>query len=298
MLADLPFLGAGLVYQHALHAEIMAHRDGIDFLEVPTDQFLRHGPEWGEELEELKHAFKTVAHSLYLSLGDAKGPHVAYLDRVRPFLDDLGPAWYSDHFDMGNVPDSEFGQYFHGMQVPFTQEQAEIFRSNMAFVTNRLQRPLLAENIFYKFVFPMPSSLPEPVFIGEALKGSDCGLLLDLTNLDINAMNFGFDANEWLAAAPLEHTVEIHVAGGELRTEGSWKGKWADTHNHPVPDVVWRMVEHVVSQTPVRAITLEWDQNYPPMSVLMEQLSIARGILAQSTAAPRAPVAAPPGSGG
>ena len=232
----LPVLGAGLGYQDELHQDIVAHRDAIDFLEVPTDQFLRQMPEWHDRLLELKGNFSTVAHGVYMSLGDASGAHVDYLDRLIPYLDTLDPVWFSDHIDMGNIPEDELGMYFHGMQVPFTHEQAAVFRHNMQVFSERVRRPLLVENIFYKFVFPMPNGLSEPAFIGEILKDSEWGLLLDVTNVYINALNFGFDPYAWLEQAPLERTVEIHVAGGELRTSGTWEGKWADTHSQPVPD--------------------------------------------------------------
>ncbi|HLZ28920.1 MAG TPA: DUF692 domain-containing protein [Chloroflexota bacterium] len=289
----IPVLGAGLGYQDELHAEIVAHRDAIDFLEIPTDQFLRQIPEWNDRLREIKDNFATVAHGVYMSLGDAGGAHVEYLDRLIPYLDTLDPFWFSDHIDMGNIPGDDLGMYFHGMQVPFTHEQAAVFRRNMQVFSDRVRRPLLVENIFYKFVFPMPNGLSEPAFIREILKDSDWGLLLDVTNVYINALNFDFDPYAWLEQAPLERTVEIHIAGGELRTSGDWQGKWADTHSQPVPDAVWRMLEYVVARAPVKAVLLERDQNYPPIQEMLAELDIARGILASSQRGPNVASARP-----
>jgi uncharacterized protein (UPF0276 family) len=283
---DIPVLGAGLGYQNELHAEIVANRDAIDFLEIPTDQFLRNLPDWQDRLLELKQNFTTVAHGVYMSLGDAGGAHLEYLERLAPYIETLDPMWFSDHIDMGNIPDDELGMYFHGMQVPFTDEQVSVFRRNMRTFADRVRRPLLVENIFYKFVFPMPGGMSEPAFITEILRDSDWGLLLDVENVYINSLNFGFDPRAWLEKAPLERTVEIHVAGGEQRREGAWAGKWADTHSQPVPDEVWRMVEFVVERGPVKAVLLERDQNYPPIEDLVAELRIARGILPRPTPGP------------
>jgi uncharacterized protein (UPF0276 family) len=280
MFEHIPVLGAGLGYQDLLHDEILAHRDRIDFLEVPSDQFMGQMPEWTDRLMDLKRNFPTVAHGIYMSLGDASGAHLAYLERLAPFIDALDPLVFSDHVDMGNLPDHALGRYFHGMQVPFTREQATVFRRNMEVFAGRIRRPLLVENIFYKFVLPMPDDLPEPVFIDEILRDTDHGLLLDVTNLHINAMNLGFDPYAWLEQAPLERTVYIHVAGGEKRVGGLWDGRWVDTHSQPVPDEVWRMVELVAGQAPVKGILLERDQNYPPLSDMLAELAIARSILA------------------
>lgn len=296
MFERVPFLGAGLGYQADLHDEIIAHRDGIDFVEVPIDQFLGKMPAWTDRLTDLKRSFTTVAHGIYMSLGDAKGAHLDYLDRAEPFVDVLDPVVVSDHIDMGNLPDDETGQYFHGMPVPFTREQAAVFRRNMDVFAGRFRRPLLVENIFYKFVVPMPDSLAEPVFIGEMLKDTEHGLLLDVTNLCINALNFGFDPLAWLEQAPLERTVYIHVSGGEKRVGGRWDGKWADTHSQPVPDAVWRIVELIVAEVPIKGILLERDQNYPPMSEMLAELRIARQILTGVTSrSDLNQVATPPG---
>ena len=279
MFEEIPLLGAGLGYQYALHDEILANCGDIGFLEIPTDQFLNNGLDWSERLPNLKQNFTTVAHGIYMSLGDASGPHLDYLERLAPYIEMLEPVWFSDHLDMGNIPDDDLGTYFHGMQVPFTRAQAAVLRQNMRVMTQRIRRPLLVENIFYKFVIPMPDSLPEPVFIGEVLEGTDCGLLLDVTNLQINAINFGFDPYDWLALAPLDRVIEIHVAGGQTLASGPWKGKWADTHSQPVPDAVWKLVEYVVKRAPVKGVLLERDQNYPPMRDLLTELRIAREIL-------------------
>jgi uncharacterized protein len=276
---QIPFLGAGLGYHYEQHDDILANRDDIDFLEVPSDRFLRQLPELEGHLMALKDNFTTVAHGIYMSLGDAAGPHLDYLDRLAPYLETLDPVWFSDHIDMGNLPDDDLGKYFHGMQVPFTAEQAAVFQRNMRVFSERVRRPLLVENLFYNFVLPMPGTLPEPVFIGEILKDTEFGLLLDVTNVHLNALNQGFDAYAWLEQAPLERTIEIHVAGGEQAMSGPHRGEWADTHSRPVPDEVWRMVEYVVARGPVKAVLLERDQDFPPIEDLLAELRIARQLL-------------------
>jgi uncharacterized protein (UPF0276 family) len=288
---QLPFLGAGLGYQHELHGEIVANRAAIDFLEVPTDQFLRE-PDWSDELMEIKRAFPTVAHGIYMSLGDASGPHFDYLDRLAPYIDGLDPVLFSDHIDMGNIPDDDLGKYFHGMQVPFTHAQAAVFRENMRVFQARVGRPLLVENLFYNFTLPMPGSLPEPVFIGEILKDTDFGLLLDITNVYLNSLNQGFDAYAWLDQAPLERAVQIHIAGGEQATSGPRAGEWSDTHSRPVHDEVWRMLEYVLPRAPVKAVLLERDQDYPPMAELLDELRIARQLLGRDPSTGAAGLAA------
>jgi uncharacterized protein (UPF0276 family) len=286
MFESLPVLGAGLGYQPELHEDIVAARDKIDFLEIPTDTFLRNLPDWSERLLELRANFTNVAHGVYMSLGEASGPHLDYLERLAPYLHSLEPIWFSDHLDMGNLPSDAKGRYFHGVQVPFTRGQAAVFQQNMQVMRERVGLPLLVENLFYELVIPMPGSLSEPVFLREVLDGTDVGLLLDVENLYLNSLNFHFDPYQWLSEAPLERTVEIHVAGGEQRSAGPDAGKWSDTHSQPVPDEVWRLVEYVVARASVKAILVERDQSYPPMEELLAELDIARRVLGGAASIP------------
>src|ERR1700730_1651476 len=138
MFDQLPFLGAGLSYQSDRHAEFVEYRGGIDFLEIPTDVFLGKLPDWSDRLMELKQNFTTLAHGIYMSLGDASGAHGEYRDRLVSYIEMLGPILFSDHIDMGNVPSDELGKNFHGMQVPFTHEQAAVFQRNMRYFQERI----------------------------------------------------------------------------------------------------------------------------------------------------------------
>lgn len=288
-LAELPFLGAGLCYEAPLHDSYLAHQDDIDYVELPTDAFglrMRWDAEagrtdWHDRALEIAAALPVLAHGIQMGLADAAPDRTSrldrYLDRLAPFLDLVDPVWFSDHLDQGSVPDGT--ELLHGIPIAFTPEQADVVRRNMRTVTDRVRRPLLVENTWYDYVFALPDALPEPEFIRQVLDGTDHGLLLDLTNTWINAQNYGFDVGEWLAAAPLDRVVELHVAGGELRTRGPKAGSWRDSHSRPVPEEVWALVADVVARAPVRAITLEWSNDLPPMSELLDHLARARHIL-------------------
>lgn len=285
-LNDLPFLGAGLCYEPALHEEYFAHHDAIDYLELPTDMFAfrmardaERGdpPLWRERAVALAAAFPVLAHGIRMGLGDAAPYRHSYLDKIEPFLELVEPLWFSDHLDQGNVPDGD--SLPHGIPIAFTAEQAALTRRNMRIVTDRIQRPLLVENTWYDYVIPLPG-IGEPAFITEVLRGTEHGLLLDVTNLWINAANYGFDVDEWLDAAPLHRVVELHVAGDEQRSTGPKAGSWHDSHSQPVPEPIWALVEQVVARAPVKAITLERSNNLPPMAELLAEVDRSRQILA------------------
>ena len=49
-----------------------------------------------------------------------------------------------------------------------------------------------------------------------------------------------------------------------------------DTHSTPVSEPVWEMLDYVLERAPVKAILLEWDQNWPEFDVLLQHLDRAR----------------------
>jgi uncharacterized protein len=106
---------------------------------------------------------------------------------------------------------------------------------------------------------------------------SDCGILLDLNNLYVNSRNHGYEPEKFLDNIPLERVFEIHLGGSDLR-----EGIYVDSHGHPVGEEVWRFLEYVCQQAPVRGIVLERDQNFPLFSEIVSELCRAREILASA----------------
>lgn len=99
----------------------------------------------------------------------------------------------------------------------------------VALLRRHYQGPLAAEN--YNFY---PSGLydhvTEPGFVGRCLGELGLGLCLDLAHAAVTAHNLGLGLGDYLAALPLEKTVEVHLSrpylpGGRLLA--------ADTHDAP-----------------------------------------------------------------
>ena len=113
---------------------------------------------------------------------------------------------------------------------------------------------LILENISYTVALPF-GEMTEAGFLREVLDRSDCGLLLDVTNLYANSVNHGFDAREFLDELPLERVVQLHFVGGH------WDdGVWIDSHSAATPDEVWNLLEDVLARAPVKAALLERDE--------------------------------------
>jgi len=55
-----------------------------------------------------------------------------------------------------------------------------------------------------------------------------------------------------------------------------------DSHSQRTPDEVWQMLEYVAARTDIKAVLIEWDEQFPDFGVILDELTRARGVLARS----------------
>jgi uncharacterized protein (UPF0276 family) len=111
------------------------------------------------------------------------------------------------------------------------------------------------------FYFLLGDWLDEPAFVTKALAAERTHLLLDLHNVFTMAQNVDADPHEYLARLDCSRVIEIHLSGGAM-SQPQWlpNGRTLrlDSHDHEVPEEVWRLFEHVLPRcTNLRGVTLE-----------------------------------------
>lgn len=267
MYDEQPRLGVGLGYRLPLHDDIMANADRIDFLEFISDQYLYASAEKLDRLTALKERFPLIPHGIGMSVGTADRIDDSYLGRLSALTDRVQAPWFSDHLSFTKVPETDVEQL---SPLWFTEESLATVCRNLRQVRGVIDRPFLLENITYYFSFP-DNDMSEAQFITRVLEETDTGLLLDINNVWVNSVNLGFDPYEFLDAIPLQRTLQIHLAGGLMVRD-----MLVDTHSAPVSEPVWEMLDYVLARAPVKAILLEWDQNWPEFDVLLQHLDRAR----------------------
>jgi uncharacterized protein (UPF0276 family) len=114
-------------------------------------------------------------------------------------------------------------------------------------------------------------------FLAEIVEAADCGILLDVNNVYVNAVNHKFDPIDYLKQIPIERTVQMHVAGH--RKIGEYI---IDTHGAALIEPVYELLKYVLKKTDVRAVLLERDQNFPEFDELVEELNRIRAIAAEA----------------
>lgn len=264
--------GIGLRAPHL--AQICEERPALAWLEAHAENYLNPG--WSRDrLIELAGHYPLSLHAVGLSLGSADGLDPTHLARLRDLVESVKPALVSEHLAW-SVQD---GHFFNDLlPLPYTDETLAVVADNVARLQDALGRRVLIENPSTYLTF-RHSTIPEAEFLAALVERCDCGLLLDLNNLHVCAVNHGFDPAAWLAGLPMAAVGEIHLAGHAR----NWAGELEiliDDHGSPVDEPVWALFRSVVTQIGARPTLIEWDTEIPALSVLAGEAAMAQAILA------------------
>lgn len=262
---DRPLVG--LMYRQELARDVRDAGREIDFLEVTAEHFLGPAAAYARVAEELSRRWPLLVHGLDLSLGTAADPEARATRERQDLVRRLGAAAFSEHASFTRVPGRAVGCL---SPLPFCEAAVEAIARRAEALQEGLGVPLRLENIAYYFR-PPGDEVTEVQFLRALLDRTGAEALLDLNNLHANATNFGYDAEAFLDAFPLDRVTEVHLAGGD------WHGEsFIDTHGAAPGPEVMGLLEMVASRAPLRHVTLEWDHSFPPFERIVEVLRDAR----------------------
>jgi uncharacterized protein (UPF0276 family) len=267
MLSDLPTLGVGLGFREPFKSDLFLNRQQVDFLEIVAEHYLDAPLPKQQELELLAAHFPIIPHGINLSLGSADGLDAEYLGKLAALIKQLNPPWWSDHICFTKAGGIDIG---HLSPLPYTKEAVEVLCRNIAEVRRWIDVPLILENITYMVTLP-GAEMTEAQFLAEVVERADCGLLLDVTNLHTNAVNHGYDVDNFLQELPWERVVQLHFVGGHWHD-----GLLIDSHSQSTPVEVWQLMDAVLAKVAVKGIVLERDENLPSFAELLVELQQAR----------------------
>ncbi|MDQ2714346.1 MAG: DUF692 domain-containing protein, partial [Chloroflexota bacterium] len=133
--------------------------------------------------------------------------------------------------------------------------------------------PLILENVTYYFDIP-GNSMSQAEFFNRLIAATGCGILLDITNVFINSVNHGFDPVAFLDQMPLDHVVQVHLAGGY------WFNDYlVDGHSEPVQEESWELLRALAARCRIKGVIFEHDRNFPDMELLLRQVQRAKRIV-------------------
>jgi uncharacterized protein len=264
----LPDLGVGVGLRVPHYARLFAERPALDFVEVISENFMGAGGRPRYHLERALETYRVVQHGVSLGIGGPEAPPRAYLESLRELVRRTKTPWVSDHFCWCGAG----GAHLHDLlPLPFTPELVRTVADRARMVQDFLEVPFALENASSYLTF-RGSTLAEWEFIAEVADKADIGLLFDVNNVFVTAYNHGLDPLEFVNRVPHERIVQIHLAGhSNLGTH------IIDTHDGPVIDPVWDLYRLTIERTGSVSTLVEWDDQIPPLEVLLAEAERARG---------------------
>ncbi len=266
----LPDLGDGLGLREPHFAHLMRTDPAawsVDWFEILSENFLDHRGYAAHVLERVAAHRPVVMHGVSLSIGSSDPLDEAYVGKLAELAQRVNPVWISDHLCWTGIA----GRNSHDLlPMPLTEASLAHVTARVRQVQNRLGRPLILENPSSYLQFT-GAQMAEWEYLARLAEDADCGLLLDVNNVHVSAVNHGFDAAAYIEALPAERIVQLHLAGP--RDCGT---HLLDTHDSPVLEAVWALYALAQRLTGGVSTLLEWDANIPPYEELLAELGKAR----------------------
>ena len=264
--ASLPSrAGIGLRAEH--YAEFTSVRPPVAFIEVHSENYFGRGGKPFHFVDLARRDYPLSLHGVGLSIGSADPLSQAQLARLRELIDRWQPALVSDHLCWSSIG----GLYANDLlPLPLTEESLAHIIERVQQVQDALDRRLLVENVSSYVAF-RHSTMPEWEFLSGVAERADCGILLDVNNVWVSARNHGFSPEEYVDALPPARIGQFHLAGHQ--DHGT---HLLDTHDHPVPEAVWRLYRHAVARFGPVSSLVEWDDDVPELQRLLAEAELAR----------------------
>lgn len=272
-------VGIGLKPQH--FSEVLSERPAIGFFEVHAENYMGAGGPFHHYLTRIRECYPLSLHGVGLSIGGEEPPDPEHLRRLARLVGQYQPAAFSEHLAW-----CRHGGVFLNDLLPVTCDDSSLHRvcRHVEQVQEHLRLRLLLENPS-TYLESRRSTMSEAGFLREVVRRTGCGLLLDVNNAYVSAVNGGRDAMEFIEALPLDAVGEIHLAGFARDADAAGAPLLIDDHGSTVDEAVWRVFGAVIERTGPMPVLIEWDNNVPTLPRMLAQARRAEREMGSSVAA-------------
>ena len=267
----------GLGVRSELFEPIFSSLPDVGFLEAHSENY------FGESLAraklmQLREHYPMSLHGVGLSLGRADALNQAHLAELKCLVDEIEPLLVSEHlawsaYSHRHVPDL--------LPLPLSEEALALMCQHVDQMQTALGRSILVENPSNYLVFDQ-LQIPEPEFLNALAEKTGCGLLVDINNIYVSAVNVGRDPLAYLNGLNEKFIGQYHLAGHTQVTRKKDDGEETvliDTHNQTVTAKVWELYAHALTQHGAKPTLLEWDSDFPEFATLLEECATADDFL-------------------
>jgi uncharacterized protein (UPF0276 family) len=263
--------------QH-FHAVMESDVAGL-WLEVHPENYLAPGGARVRMLDSLAARFPLSLHGVSLSLGGLDRPDPVHLAMLGALVARVRPRLVSEHLAW-----SRLGQRYEPDLLPVRRSQSSLLRiaAHIMEAQDALGCRIAIENPSH-YIALEGHEWSEPEFLTELTRRTGCLLLVDVSNLLVSAHNVGGSAWNWLNQIPLAAVAEIHlggysddpILGGSLRI---------DSHDGAIAEDTWSLYRELLTLAGPRPSLIEWDQQLPSFSRLLDERERAQQLLGEETA--------------
>lgn len=266
---------AGVGLKPAHYRAILAQKPAVGFFEIHAENYMGAGGPPHRYLSAIREHYPLSLHGVGLSIGASHALSDAHLGRLKLLIDRYQPAMFSEHLAWS----THASRYLNDLlPIPYTGEALQRVTEHIDTTQTLLGRKLLLENPATYVQFA-ESTYSEPEFINEIVRRTGCGLLLDVNNVYVSAINHGFAPYAYIDAINLTSVSEIHLAGHVREVDIDGSALLIDTHDRCISDAVWSLYAYTVRRTGAVATMIEWDADIPGLEVLLEQSRKADAVM-------------------
>src|SRR5579859_5770723 len=216
-------------------------------------------------LTALAEHYPISVHGVGLSLGGDQPLDQEHLEKLAKVVKRYSPALVSEHLAWSVID----GRYLDDLlPIPYDEESLDLVSDHVDQAQERLGRRIFVENPAVYVAFE--SSLAEPQFLAELVRGTGCGLLLDVNNLFVSHRNVGLALENYFETLPADCIGEIHLAGHHVRRIGNAELR-IDDHGSRVCPEVWELYRQAIARFGATPTLIEWDSDVPDLAILLEE---------------------------
>jgi uncharacterized protein len=268
-----PRAGVGLKSEHA--ADIAQNARGVAFFEVHAENYMGDGGAPHALLSAIRDRFPLSIHGVGLSIGGMQPLDRQHLARLQQLVARYRPGLFSEHLAWS----SHYEVYLNDL-LPVSYDETTL--SRVAAHVDQVQKVLgvrmLLENPSTYVAFET-STMSEIEFLSEVVARTGCGLLLDVNNVYVSAINNRFDPFDYLEKFPVAAVGEIHLGGFAEDQDSDGAPLLIDAHATPVADIVWALYERAIERAGPVPTLVEWDDDVPVYSVLAAEAARADAVM-------------------
>jgi len=265
--------GLGLKPEHV--GEILETEPDLGFFEVHAENYMGDGGAPHRALAAIAARYPLSLHGVGLSIGADRPLDTAHLTRLRALIDQYRPQSFSEHLAWST---HEGGFLNDLLPLPYTDETLRRVASHVDQVQQALGRRMLLENPSTYILFE-DSTIHEIDFLDKVATRTGCGLLLDVNNVMVSAVNHRTDPFAYIDRFPVGHVGEIHLAGYDETLDGAGDRLLIDAHGSEVSEDVSALYRHTIHRTGPLPTLIEWDNDVPALSVLLAEAARAEAVL-------------------